>query len=445
MRQNDINYKQYKTMKVESLKQTSKDMIFISHASEDNEFTLWIALQLAKKGYGVWCDLTKLLGGENWPREINKALRERTEKFLFVLSKISNKKDDPIAELTMAFNIMKKQNMEGLIIPLKIDDIAYADMDYRLQSIQSISFENSWAEGFAQLMKMLKRDGVNHNNRFTPKAVNEWWKNYISAKTTVRQVPENLSSNIYQILNYPDYVNKHFVSTFRMNMKSIPYPVVPYGQCLLTFSDKNELREMFKNITVYETQRIGMQDLFDGKCLASCDDGRRIVARLFNQALWKMLRAQGLQSFELAGRKSCYYFDKHILPDGKIRYTGSGELNPRIKLWGITLGENWHWAIRGWFNCEPIWHFNVQHHVLVSDNQKKIRAAPKRVFKMWNNRTYRDKLTASMYHLTGGNDNIILPLSHKQEILVDKKSIQFRSPVSFTDPTSLKKDGNENE
>jgi hypothetical protein len=40
------------------------DLLFLSHANpEDNEFTLWLALQLAKEGYKVWCDLTGFLGG----------------------------------------------------------------------------------------------------------------------------------------------------------------------------------------------------------------------------------------------------------------------------------------------------------------------------------------------------------------------------------------------
>lgn len=60
-----------------------RNMLFISHAWEDFEFTKWISLKLAKEGFGVWCDLTKLLGGENWPKEINKALQRRTCKFLF--------------------------------------------------------------------------------------------------------------------------------------------------------------------------------------------------------------------------------------------------------------------------------------------------------------------------------------------------------------------------
>ncbi|HET6179083.1 MAG TPA: hypothetical protein VFE61_19295 [Candidatus Sulfotelmatobacter sp.] len=42
-----------------------RDTLLLSHANpEDNEFTLWLALQLANDGYRVWCDLTKLLGGE---------------------------------------------------------------------------------------------------------------------------------------------------------------------------------------------------------------------------------------------------------------------------------------------------------------------------------------------------------------------------------------------
>jgi proline dehydrogenase len=76
-----------------------RNLIFISHASEDFEFSQWISLQLAKEGYGVWCDLTKLLGGENWPQEINEALQTRTQKFCFVLSRTSNKKDDPLNEI----------------------------------------------------------------------------------------------------------------------------------------------------------------------------------------------------------------------------------------------------------------------------------------------------------------------------------------------------------
>src|SRR6266852_3990821 len=71
-----------------------RDTLLLSHANpEDNEFTLWLALQLAKEGYRVWCDLTKLLGGEIFWDDIEDVIRQSAVKVLFVLSRTSNARD----------------------------------------------------------------------------------------------------------------------------------------------------------------------------------------------------------------------------------------------------------------------------------------------------------------------------------------------------------------
>lgn len=68
-----------------------RDTVMISHANpEDNEFTLWLALQLAKKGYKVWTDLTDLLGGESFWNDIEQVIWNRAVKFVYVLSRTSN-------------------------------------------------------------------------------------------------------------------------------------------------------------------------------------------------------------------------------------------------------------------------------------------------------------------------------------------------------------------
>jgi hypothetical protein len=101
-------------------------MVFLSHANpEDNEFTLWLALQLATEGYPVWCDLTKLLGGEDFWKDAEHAIRERTIKFLCVLSKTSNVKIGPLQELQVAQNVMRDNNFQDFIIPLLIDDLPH--------------------------------------------------------------------------------------------------------------------------------------------------------------------------------------------------------------------------------------------------------------------------------------------------------------------------------
>ena len=63
------------------------DMVFVSPAKpEDNDFARWLALQLANEGYPVWCDLTRLLGGEKFWEDVQNAITNRTVKFLSALS-----------------------------------------------------------------------------------------------------------------------------------------------------------------------------------------------------------------------------------------------------------------------------------------------------------------------------------------------------------------------
>src|SRR5690606_32658945 len=79
-----------------------RDMLFVGHANpEDNEIARWLALRLATEGYPVWCDLTKLLGGEAFWSDIESAIRERTSKYLLVLSRTSNAKPGVLNELSL--------------------------------------------------------------------------------------------------------------------------------------------------------------------------------------------------------------------------------------------------------------------------------------------------------------------------------------------------------
>src|SRR5207247_328288 len=101
-----------------------RDTLLLSHANpEDNEFTLWLALQLAKEGYPVWCDLTQFLGGEDFWKDAEEAIRDRTAKLIFVLSKTSNRKDGPLKELRVAQNVAKKEKLNDFVLPCQIDDL----------------------------------------------------------------------------------------------------------------------------------------------------------------------------------------------------------------------------------------------------------------------------------------------------------------------------------
>jgi hypothetical protein len=177
-----------------------RDVLLLSHANpDDNEFTLWLALQLAKEGYRVWCDLTKLLGGEVFWDDIEDVIRQSAAKVLFVLSRTSNARDGALRELHLAQGLAKREKLKDFVIPLHIDDLPHNEVTIELTRINTIPFEKSWAAGFATLLKKLEEDGIPKNGHFNPTAVNQWWRTKFSAEVGVRRETEEYLSNWFHV------------------------------------------------------------------------------------------------------------------------------------------------------------------------------------------------------------------------------------------------------
>ena len=118
---------------------SQRELLFVSHANpEDNEFAKWLTVRLAEEGYPVFCEIFDFLGGEDAWKNIQTVLRERTIKFLFVLSKVSNEKDGVRNELNQAIQIAKKHGLEYFIIPLKIEDFPHHDVCIELELVSKV-------------------------------------------------------------------------------------------------------------------------------------------------------------------------------------------------------------------------------------------------------------------------------------------------------------------
>jgi hypothetical protein len=157
-------------------------MLFISHANpEDNEFSRWLALQLANEGYPVWCDLTKLLGGEDFWADIEQAIRNKTQKFIYILSRSSNHKPGPLQELQVALGVARQAGLADFVIPLLIDDLPHNEINIQLTRLNAIPFNRGWINGLRALLEKLQKDKVAKDPRFTPNAVAAWWESQASA------------------------------------------------------------------------------------------------------------------------------------------------------------------------------------------------------------------------------------------------------------------------
>lgn len=152
------------------------NIIFISHATpEDNQFSQWLSLQLARRGYETWCDVTKLLGGENWWRDIDGAIRNRACKFLFIASEVSVKKNGVIRELKLALPLASE--LTNFIIPIKLDGVPYKDFPDGIGSdLNAVNFSQGWAPGLARLLQRLEEDGVPKKSDFSPQTVSDYWR-----------------------------------------------------------------------------------------------------------------------------------------------------------------------------------------------------------------------------------------------------------------------------
>ncbi len=306
---------------------SSRDVIFISHAyPEDNEFTRWLALQLAVEGYPVWCDLTKLLGGEDFWRSVEKIIRQKALKVLFVLSKSSNAKDGTLQEVALAKEVAKQNNFDDFLIPLKIDNLPRGHINIELKRINYTSFEDGWAKGLNALLEKLDTDGVPKNPNYSPDAVASWWREHFSAEQGLQRQNEEHLSNWFVIESPPA---KLFYHIFMPGISHMPspadgqsvYPYQPYGSGILSFAtaeDFNDDGQLFG-----DTHYFFVADLLDDEQETFIDSmqTRDVITNLFTQAWINFVRRRGLENHELASGAFCCYFKKDQLEKDKIGIT----------------------------------------------------------------------------------------------------------------------------
>jgi hypothetical protein len=107
---------------------TKRHHVFICHASEDKPFVRKLYSRLVGDGIDAWLDEEKLLPGQDWQLEIDKAVKNAAV-ILVVLSSQSTKKAGFIQkEIKLALDVAREKP-EGTIylIPARIDECVVPD------------------------------------------------------------------------------------------------------------------------------------------------------------------------------------------------------------------------------------------------------------------------------------------------------------------------------
>lgn len=178
--------------------ESSRDHLFISYASEDGVLAEWLTLKLTAAGYTVWCDRFKLLGGESYPLDIDRAIREQTFRFVALLSRHSINKPNPLKERTLALNLGRLRQ-EDFLIPLNVDGLAADELPWMLSDLSYIPFEPSWAQGLTKLVEKLQSIEAPTPLADGRKVVAEWFR----SREDVAHQPERIWTNLVEFKHVP--------------------------------------------------------------------------------------------------------------------------------------------------------------------------------------------------------------------------------------------------
>jgi hypothetical protein len=434
------------------------DMVFVSHANpEDNDFARWLALQLANEGYPVWCDLTRLLGGEKFWEDIQNAISNRTAKFLFALSRPSNTKSGTLDELNCALGVEKKCKLKDFVITLKLDDLPYDDVYINVQRRNHIDFRSSWASGFSQLLKKLVDENVPKDVRFNPVAVSSWWRsqNEFSAEQGLLQQQDEHLSNWFPIGGLPSHINRHLVTRdsigkIEFDAATFRWPAASDSDIsFLSFAEAGHfLGQLPPNHIIAATEQFSLQSILE----RTAPRGYPALLTAILRLAWER-RMQGtvLSTYELSNRAKCFYFLSGQIQENRLYFQGvEGKRAYRDIVGYATRLERkryWHYGINTKAVLHPVPHYVIKGHVLFSDDGLKLWDSKERLAKArrnqcknWWNDEWRDRMLAVMTYLADEQGRIPLPLSPSLVAALSVRPELFVSPVSYLDPDDIVKE-----
>ena len=437
-----------------------REFVFISHANpEDNDFARWLALQLAKEGYPVWCDLTKLLGGELFWEDIEDALRRRTAKFLYVLSSVSNSKSGPRNELALALTVKRSESIRDFVIPLKVDSLKSSDFNVEVARLNAILFQTGWAGGLLQLLKKLEEDAVPKKSSFGPAAVATWWREAMAAQGGLQRRPESLISNLYALLPTTLYFHRlgreRILGPGRISQdRALPFPAIQHNQYLVSFTPASQVLEHLEaGLTIEESVAKDVGGTNSIRQLSDILDpleAHRALSELLRKAWERLLCERTLQTYRFANGSDGLYFLDGQVPDNRIAFLGQGGVKKRRDVIGYKTMKHpgsssdnvryWHFCLGAKPMVRPFLGYTMVPHVLFSDNgrdiwenKNRLHRARRSQCKNWWNDKWRDLIQAVVAWLAVGDPVITIPVDNANQIRVDATPYTIESTYSFDD------------
>ena len=402
----------------------NRNAIFISHANpEDNAFTIWLGARLSLVGYEVWADVLRLQGGQDWQRRLEDGIRNRACKVLLVANEYSVKKQGVRNEIQIASDVARRIKDEAFIIPLRL---GFFEAPFLIAHAQYIDFERSWARGLADLLQAL-----NETYQIPRKTGNTsvWLDLQVMHGKEITESPELLLSSWLEVRRLPSYLYYH--TEVNDAIATANYPKVEYGDGVLTFvrgTNGSPKSRRTSDFLRHGWSAIGLK----------VDDARRRFSDLANQALANLLKAKGLQSYEMAARQLAWWVPA-AGPQSRVsfrwpKFAGSRQIQ------GVSAKRkiHWHFGISTSFRSVPLNHVRLKSRLIFTEDGHSPVESTARAHRLrrsfakgWRNARWRDMLLSFLFWVADGTTVLDVPVASDEALVLSLPPMSFSCPAGI--------------
>lgn len=422
-----------------------RDTIFICHATpEDNDFVRWLGARLTGHGYKVWADMFGLKGGMPFWNTIEDALREHACKVIYVASSASvdPKRQGVRNELSVADTLRKALADPAFIIPVKVDDVPFADFPILVHQLNAIDFSKGWGSHLIELVDALDTAGAPRSNGDQTAAFQLWRKAAVQTAAQVSEEAEPILTSLLPVKSLPAEVTylRHNAEPTEMSkaLRASNLPAAPFYQLFLTFGDAEAVNAVLPTPMVAEVRaKAPLEDFLDG---AATDvttpkraDARNIATALLRQHVERHLERRGLKVLEQRGGKALY-FPCGLVHNDKVPYTAASGRHTNKNVVGRSERNkvHWHLAMKVTVILGPPAMVRFKPYVCFSDDGQTAIADPKRTSpirrrfcKNWWNRHWRQLQEAFVVWLADGQADCRIPLDGPQQLVLEGQLLRL--------------------
>jgi hypothetical protein len=433
-------------------------LLFLSHATpEDSPFAKWLATQLAVAGYEVWCDVTQLLGGERFWRDIAEAIDAYAFRFLFVSTQQSNTKAGTLRELNLAAEAQQKHGLKDFIVPLKLDGLPFRSTHEIIRDLNFVRFADNWAAGFAQLLALLDREGALKSSTSGPNSVSDWHRRTLDKKRQLILADNKHFSNWFRI-QLPGMLRFHRFDGPPHKLldlaSGLARPHRVHGSYIVTFETPTEVKSRLMGAAIFsavrEKETVAFIQEGDVELDVRRSEANNIVNDLVRQAWDGAMTNAGLQHCTMANGFAAWFFKEGQLPKNKAFFRSRvrsrrrpfrqlvGRKSRRLSDGTKVRDGFWHYAVSAPVQLTPFPRLLLRHHVIFTDDgetpwksAERMHRARRRVCKKWWNPEWRDRLFAFCAVIAGGRSELNLPVNDEESIRVSMTPLIYISPWNY--------------